>query len=42
MALQSAISPTPLEKFSNEDDISDEESINLRLSEGEDEDSGSK
>lgn len=41
MTLQSAISQSPLEKFSTEDEISDEERFSLRLSEGEDEDAGS-
>lgn len=38
MALQSAISSTPLEKFSTEGEISDEDRFILRLSDGEDED----
>lgn len=41
MALQSAMSATPLEKFCTEDEMSDEDRFSLRLSDGEEEDTES-
>lgn len=41
MALQSAMSATPLEKFCTEDEMSDEDRFSLRLSDGDEEDTES-
>lgn len=38
MALQSAISSAPLEKFSTDEEVMEEDGFTLRLSDGEDED----